>query len=445
MLLQPRHFVDAATKEVTLQSGGSGVTHTPFTCAICGQSTSSHPCASCGADPLLGGVYRLLEVLGQGPSATTWRALDARTGELVALKELTWRPGDAQARRRALREARVLGELCHVDIPRLREHLLIQQGRHHAFCIVSDFIPGQTLQEEVLSRRYSAAEVLDLLEALLGTLIYLHERSPPIVHRDIKPANIIRHAQTGRILLIDFSAVCDERTDPDLGSMTASGTFGYMAPEQLQGRAEPRTDLYGLGALAVALLTRQDPHTLLDHTHCLQWEDRVALPSRMRGMLRKLLASTPEQRYRSARAARTSLRSVRSMIDGREAERVQLPAPGPEPVEVLLRRIVREELQEALARHGGAPLSTQRPAVPPVLAQNDPMLPAVLVVEPSALAHPARLGALQPQPRRGWWEPRPMTLAERQRPPHPAVQLVLTTGLFGAVAIGLQLVLSALL
>jgi hypothetical protein len=73
------------------------------------------------------------------------------------------------------------------------------------------------------------------------------------------------------------------------------------------------------------------------------------------------------------------------------------------------------------------------------------MLPAVLVVEPSALAHPARLGALQAQPRRGWWEPRPMTLAERQRPPHPAVQLVLTTGLFGAVAIGLQLVLSALL
>ena len=292
------------------------MTHTPFTCAACGQTTSSQPCSSCGADPLLGGRYRLLEALGQRPSATTWQALDTHSDTMVAIKELTWRPGDSQAQRRAQREARVLGELSHRDIPRLREHFLTRQGRHHALCIVADFVPGQTLQEEALSRRYSAAEVLDLMESLLGTLVYLHERSPPIVHRDLKPANIIRHADTGRLVLIDFSAVCDERADPDLGSMTASGTFGYMAPEQLQGLAEARTDLYGLGALAVALLTRQEPHTLLDHTHRLQWEEHVALPPRVRGMLRKLLAPTPEQRYPSARAARTSLRAVRSLFDG---------------------------------------------------------------------------------------------------------------------------------
>lgn len=409
---------------------------TSFTCAACGQPTPSDPCTCCGDQPLLEGRYRLLRPLGRGAVATTWRAEDTEDGDApVAIKELPWRPGDAHAR--ALREARVLGELDHPGIPRLRTHFFTQQGRHRALCIVEDLVVGQTLREEAQGRRYSAAEVLSLLEELLDTLVYLHERSPPVVHRDITPANIIRRAETGQPVLVDFSAVQDALVDPDLGAVTATGTFGYMAPEQLQGRAEPRSDLYGLGALAVALLSRTDPQQLLDHSHRLRWEERVSLPPRIVSFLRAMLAADPEDRPPSARAARSMLRAARSMLDGHEAQRVQPPAPAPPPeLATLLRQIVREEIQEALARQDHDGDDAPAPAAP---------APPAAAAEETALVYPANLGQVEPHQRRGWWQPRPMTELERRRPMHPAAQMSLAIGLFITVAATVQLLLGLLL
>src|SRR5262249_48199659 len=64
----------------------------------------------------------------------------------------------------------------------------------------------------------------------------------------------------GSFALVDFGAVRD-RLKPEGGS-TVVGTFGYMAPEQLQGRALPATDVYSVGATALRLLTGREPETL---------------------------------------------------------------------------------------------------------------------------------------------------------------------------------------
>jgi len=127
--------------------------------------------------------------------------------------------------------------------------------------LVTEKIEGESLA--ALRKRgvtFGEAEVLRLLRDAADTLGYLHGRAPPIVHRDLKPGNVIRRPD-GSFAFIDFGAVRD-RMKPEGGS-TVVGTFGYMAPEQFQGRAMPASDVYAMGATALSLLTGQPTMTQL--------------------------------------------------------------------------------------------------------------------------------------------------------------------------------------
>ena len=94
-----------------------------------------------------------------------------------------------------------------------------------------------------------ASEILD----------YLHGRAPPVIHRDLKPGNVIRRPD-GSFAFVDFGAVRD-KLRPGGGS-TIVGTFGYMAPEQFQGRALPASDVYAIGATTLSMLTGRQPEDL---------------------------------------------------------------------------------------------------------------------------------------------------------------------------------------
>ncbi len=92
---------------------------------------------------------------------------------------------------------------------------------------------------------------------ICDVLTYLHNHEPePIVFRDMKPSNIMVTAQE-RIVLIDFG-IARNLTRPDRKG-TMIGTEGYSPPEQYRGLAEPRGDLYALGATLHHLLTASDP------------------------------------------------------------------------------------------------------------------------------------------------------------------------------------------
>ena len=105
----------------------------------------------------------------------------------------------------------------------------------------------------------SEGEVVRLLRDAAEVLDYLHGRAPPVIHRDLKPGNVIRRPD-GSFAFVDFGAVRD-KLRPEGGS-TVVGTFGYMAPEQFQGRALPASDVYAIGATALAMLTGQQPEDL---------------------------------------------------------------------------------------------------------------------------------------------------------------------------------------
>ncbi|WP_394826425.1 serine/threonine protein kinase [Pendulispora albinea] len=234
------------------------------------------------------GRYAIVRMLGEGGQAASLEAVDKREGKLVVLKRFrlqgakSWKEVEL-----AEREASVLSSLDHPRLPRYVEHF--EEGG--AFYLVTEKIEGESLAE--LRRRgvpMDEAFALQLLRDTAEVLAYLHGRTPPIVHRDIKPGNVIRRPD-GSFALIDFGAVL-HRLKPGGGS-TVVGTFGYMAPEQFQGRAMPVSDVYAVAATALSVLTGREPEDLPHRGLGIDVE-RALSGLRIGGPLRRALASMLE-------------------------------------------------------------------------------------------------------------------------------------------------------
>lgn len=280
-------------------------------CVACNEATADDPCAHCGAAARLDGRYTLLAVLGRGAAGTTWLA-DGPSGE-VAIKEVSLRGATPEVVDRLRREGDVLRTLSHPGIPRCDEVLVAGRGRHRALWIVQERVRGVTLAEEARGRRYTEAEVVAIAAEVLDILAYLHGLSPPVLHRDVKPANLMR-GEDGRLRLIDFGSVRDA-LEGTLGGSTITGTFGYMAPEQFGGHASPATDLYGLGATMLALLSRREPRELLDRTGRLRWQPHVVVHRDVAAILGRLLDPDAERRPAGAGEAATALRDAAAGLD----------------------------------------------------------------------------------------------------------------------------------
>lgn len=206
--------------------------------------------------PLQDGRFVISGVIASGGQATTYEGIDKRDGTRVAIKRFSVRGASSWKEvELAEREARVLGGLDHPALPKVISHFE-EQG---ALYLVLEYIEGSTLEQLRTEHRLDQAAVVDYLKQVAEILHYIHGQSPPLVHRDIKPRNLIRRPD-GRIALVDFGSVRD-RLRPEGGS-TVVGTFGYMAPEQFQGRATPASDTYGAAATALALLSGRDPDQL---------------------------------------------------------------------------------------------------------------------------------------------------------------------------------------
>src|SRR5262249_7040380 len=123
--------------------------------------------------------------------------------------------------------------------------------------LAMDYIPGLTLAD-VLSEHGGQLpwpQVASWGIGLCNVLGYLHSRQPPFVFRDLKPANVMLDSRSGMPVLIDLGIA--RPLVPTDG--TAIGTWGYVPYEQVLGRAEPRSDLYALGALLHALIANRHP------------------------------------------------------------------------------------------------------------------------------------------------------------------------------------------
>ncbi len=290
--------------------------HDKMICARCGEATPDDPCVHCGESPILDERYVLQRVLGTGSEGTTYRAQRIEGRKIVAVKEMPLRRArDDKARELRRREASTLRQLDHCAIPRYLDDFTAGSGKNRSYYLVQEFIDGRSLAAEEEDHRYDLGEVLAILEELAEVLVYLHGLSPPVIHRDIKPSNVMRR-RGGELVLIDFGSVRDVLVDLEMGGATVTGTFGYMAPEQMMGDASEASDLYGLGALAIKLLSRREPHTLLRHDRTLDWEPYVSVPRGVKKLLRSLLQPDPARRASDAAQVCEQLGRLRETTRG---------------------------------------------------------------------------------------------------------------------------------
>src|SRR5580692_11840998 len=208
-------------------------------------------------ETLQDGRFVVIGTLGEGAQGKTFDGVDKREGQPVAIKRFdvrgaaTWKDVDL-----AEREARVLQSLSHPKLPRYIDRF--EEGG--ALYLVMEKIEGESLGA-LRKRRATLAEkdVVRLLRDAADVLDYLHARTPAVIHRDLKPGNVLRRPD-GSFAFVDFGAVRD-KLRPEGGS-TVVGTFGYMAPEQFQGRALPGSDVYAVAATALSLVTGREPEDL---------------------------------------------------------------------------------------------------------------------------------------------------------------------------------------
>lgn len=284
-------------------------------CASCGQDNAAEtgPCSNCGEDPTLDGRYQLLGIIGQGGAGVTYRARRLSDRDIVCVKELAYnRLADFDAQKMFEREAQVLRQLAHPGIPSYVDHFTAGEGKALSLYLVQEYVQGHTLQEEMDAYRYDEYQVLDILEELTGILEYLGNLRPAVVHRDIKPANIIRRQEDYRLMLVDFGSV---KATTQSEGQTIVGTAGYMAPEQTWGTATPSSDYYALGVVGIVLLSRREPHELLDTSHSLRWEAHVECAPTARRLFEKLLHADPSARPASTRVIRQAIRRAKYEVE----------------------------------------------------------------------------------------------------------------------------------
>jgi len=200
------------------------------------------------------GYYELVRPLGEGGMAQVYLGRDLRLGRDVAVKVLDEQLSERQSfRERYLREAQVAAALDHPNIVPIFD---FGASEGHTY-LVMPYVSGGSLQDHLNRAPMPPSTVTAYGSQMADALAFAHERG--VVHRDVKPANMLLHAD-GRLMLADFGlAKILDGTPPRRPGRPDAGTPEYMAPEQIDGRTDERSDIYGLGVVLYLLFTGQLP------------------------------------------------------------------------------------------------------------------------------------------------------------------------------------------
>ncbi|MDB5389217.1 MAG: prkC 14, partial [Planctomycetaceae bacterium] len=252
------------------------------------------------------GHYEIQARIGGGGMGDVYRAFEPALDRTVAIKVLPpelAREADFIDRFHA--EATAAAKLVHPNVVQI--FYIGVEGKHHFFAM--QFVPGESLAELLRRReRLEQSVALGIVEQLLAGLGAAHQLG--LIHRDIKPGNILLDQHSQRALLADFGLVksLDSTTTGKTTTGVVMGTVDYISPEQGRGLpVDGRSDLYSLGVLIYQMLSGRLPFeaasaTAMIFQHVYDQPPDIrglvpGIPEPLAGMIDRLLAKDPDQRY----------------------------------------------------------------------------------------------------------------------------------------------------
>jgi len=252
-----------------------------------------------------GGRYEVIELIGRGGTADTYRANDRTLGRDVAIKVLMDRSDDTNAR--LLSEARAMARLNHPRVVAVYD-----AGEEDGiYYIVMELIRGKTLsslESGELGYKQALLYIAEVLEALD------YANAEGVIHRDIKPSNVMIVEGGKHVKLMDFGLA---RRASDVTQTTRTGqivgTISYLAPERFLSKpADARSDLYSVGILMYEIFTGTLPFrndrddivaTMYSHVHDIPTSPREInrnIPEDLERVIMRAIERDPGLRYQTA-------------------------------------------------------------------------------------------------------------------------------------------------
>src|SRR5215470_13964671 len=217
------------------------------------------------------GHYRILEQIGAGGMGVVYRAHDEQLDRDVALKTLPQLGSLSDAARRQFRREAL--SLARITDPNVA--MAFDFGHDSGIdYLITEFVPGLTLNTKIAGRPLPESEVLNLGRQLASGLESAHREG--VIHRDLKPGNI-RVTNDEKLKILDFGlAYLLQKeagamvTAPLTSTYSDAGTLPYMSPEQIKGvKPDARADVWSAGAVLYEMATGKHPFGELSGTQLI--------------------------------------------------------------------------------------------------------------------------------------------------------------------------------
>ena len=265
--------------------------------------------------------YRIEKELGRGGMGVVYLACDEElSGRRVVIKILQDRPHrNDWLREKFGQERAALATLNYPGIVGVFDAGTLADGRPF---IVMQYVGGVNLRQEMNSQPMPLARVAEILRQIGSALAVAHSHG--ICHRDIKPENIMVE-QVGPdetiVRIIDFGLAALRGADqPIAQTAVVAGSFPYIAPEQVMGRAGPAADIYALAITAWEMLAGAPPPGPLRAS-------RPEIPARAEALLLNALSLDPTVRAQNAKEFTTQLAEALCSTAGAGAESESIANP----------------------------------------------------------------------------------------------------------------------